>query len=216
MVHYSKEYYSKAYDYIKDDEDYEIRAKIAFEKYFSDINNLKTKKIIEVGAGLGKNIYFLPNADAQDISKFSEIFCKSKGINFCYTIKPNYYDIIASIHSLEHIKEPYETLSEIYSKLKKGGIFILVLPYELHKPINHFKIDNNNHLYSWNFRTIDNLLLNVGFKIIKNEYIYEGFGYRKLKLFYRKNPLFLYRLTQVFTKIFFRTHRELKIIAKKV
>ena len=212
---YDAEYFNQTYGYLKDDDSYLIRAKIAFKKYFADIPHLEKKNILEVGAGLGKNIFHLGNAYAYDTSKFANEFCQNKGIKTVETIKKNTYDLIASIHSLEHMKEPLAFLQDIHSRLKEGGTLLLVLPFEEHKYVDHFQPDSNNHLYSWNFRSINNLLQLAGFKIMKNEFIFEGIGYKKLKRLYRFSPIGMYLVTSLITTMFFRKQRELKIIASK-
>src|SRR3989344_5355491 len=129
---YNEEYYGKAYDYIKNGVDYNIRAAIAFKKYFSDIKDIQSKKTLEIGAGLGKNIYFVKNAVAYDPSPFSREYCIKKGIMTVDYIAPNKYDIIAAIHTLEHVEKPLEQLKDIFKKLKNGGVFVLILPCERH------------------------------------------------------------------------------------
>jgi hypothetical protein len=52
------------------------------------------------------------------------------------------------------------------------------LPYEKHGKAK-FELDLNQHLYMWNFQTINNLLLLSGFEIRSNKYV-RGAGYNRL------------------------------------
>ena len=87
--------------------------------------------------------------------------------------------------------------------MKKGGILDLIIPYERHRKVS-FEPDHNGHLWGWNFRCINNLLGELGFKVIKNEVLVEGDGYYKLKSYW---------LTKIAGWI--RGCRELRIVAVK-
>jgi SAM-dependent methyltransferase len=108
-------------------------------------------------------------------------FCRRKGINATNDLAavPNEaFDIVVSTHVLEHHPNPKEMLQDIYSKMKKGGSLILVIPHERHGRAE-YKLDLNQHLFSWNFQSINNLLLTTGFVVKKNKYL-RGAGYYKL------------------------------------
>jgi SAM-dependent methyltransferase len=158
---------------------YNARAKIAVNKFFSDVD--PQSKILDFGCGLGQNIFYMPNAAGYDISQFGVEFCRRKGINATTNmddIAAESYDVVFSAHVLEHHPHPKSMLEDMYSKLKKGQTLILVIPFERHGK-GKFEYDLNQHLYTWNFQAINNLLITVGFKIKKNRYIY-GAGYFRL------------------------------------
>src|SRR5439155_14635375 len=90
------------------------------------------------------------------------------------------FDVIFSAHTFEHLDNPLEDLFFIKSKLSKDGILILVLPREFQKDSSLNPDKRNYHLYSWNFRTINNLLDRAGFEVLQNK-VYYGTGFRKLK-----------------------------------
>ena len=178
---YEKEYQELAHNYLCKDEDYYVyRACLAFKDYFyKNINYLEGKKLLEYGCGLGQNIYYLRSfceVKGYDISKFAVDFCKKKVID-ATTKMFGMFDVIFCRHVLEHTIDPYKHLKIIHRHLKKGGILDLILPYERHKMVN-FKPDHNGHLYSWNFRCINNLLARTGFKVVKNEVLVERDGYK--------------------------------------
>jgi SAM-dependent methyltransferase len=191
---------------------YNARAKIALTKFFSGID--KNSRILDFGCGLGQNILYLPNAMGYDISEFGIKFCNKKGIKATTNMEeiPNEaFDVVFSAHVLEHHPHPKTMLENIYSKLKKGQTLILVIPFERHgKALKEF--DLNQHLYTWNFQAINNLLLTVGFKIEKNKYI-RGAGYFKLLPLAKLN-FGLYRFaTNFFSRLF--GIKEMMIIATK-
>ena len=212
-VDYEESYHSRRHTTHFNDDYYNARAKIALSKFFSGVD--KNSKILDYGCGLGQNIYYLPNASGYDISEFGVEFCKRKGINatnHLNEIPDCSFDMVLSAHVLEHHPHPKTMLEEIHSKLKKGGRFILVIPFERHGKAS-FELDLNQHLYTWNFQNINNLLLITGFKIVQNKYIY-GAGYNRL-LPLSKINFNLYRFaTNALSRIM--GIREMMIIATKM
>jgi hypothetical protein len=87
---------------------------------------------------------------------------------------------------LEHSENPPQDLKKMRGALKKGGKLILVLPMERHKEVP-LELSQNQHLYGWNFQTINNLLIKNGFKPIKNK-VLKNAGYTRLLSLYRKSP----------------------------
>src|SRR5262249_53587615 len=97
-------------------------------------------------------------------------------------------DVIVSNHCLEHTTTPFDHITALYKKLKKGGKIVLVVPLDDHtykwKPN-----DINNHLYSFSPMNMGNLLQAAGFKQIVSvslmhkwvphyQKIYKTFGYK--------------------------------------
>jgi len=176
---YEEWYHTERHNTHFNDDYYNSRAKIALTKFFDgfDINS----RVLDFGCGLGQNIYYLPNAMGYDISKFGVEFCKKKNINATnaiHEVPDEAFDIVISTHVLEHHPHPKEMLHQIYSKLKKGASLILVIPHEVHG-IPKYELDLNQHLFTWNFQAINNLLITTGFKVVKNKYV-RGAGYNKL------------------------------------
>lgn len=178
-VDYEEWYHTERHATHFNDDYYNARAEIAVKKFFSgvDINS----KILDFGCGLGQNIYKLPNARGYDISEFGVEFCRRKGINATNNLDeiPNEgFDIVFSSHVLEHHPHPKTMLEQMFSKLRKGGTCILVIPHERHGKAQ-FTYDLNQHLFTWNFQAINNLMLMTGFEILENKYI-RGAGYNRL------------------------------------
>jgi SAM-dependent methyltransferase len=211
-IDYESWYHSTRHSNHFNDTYYNARAKIALKKFFGGID-LDTK-ILDYGCGLGQNIYYLPNATGYDISSFGVEFCRRKGINATNNldeIENDHFDVVFSSHVLEHHPHPKVMLEEMYSKLKKGKKLVLVVPFERHGK-GSFEYDLNQHLYTWNFQAINNLLLSVGFKIEENKYIRGAGYYRFLPLLkagfpvYRFATNFLSRLAGI---------KEMMIVATK-
>jgi SAM-dependent methyltransferase len=191
---------------------YNARAKIAVNKFFSGID--KESNILDFGCGLGQNIYYLPNAKGYDISNFGIEFCRKKGINATTNLEDladDSFDVVFSAHVLEHHPHPKTMLEEMYQKLKPGQTMILVIPFERHGK-GKFEYDLNQHLFTWNFQAINNLLLTVGFKIQENKYVHGAGYYRLLPL--AKLNFGLYRFA---TNLISRLCgiKEMMIVARK-
>ena len=212
-MEYERDYHLEKHAYLyKDEKYYDVRAKLSILKYFLGIQ--KDSKILEFGCGLGHNIISFPNAIGYDISKFAIDFCKKKGINITNnlkSLKDDYFDVVFSCHVLEHLENPFKELEIIHKKLKKGGKLILILPVEKHQRVS-LEIDSNQHLYCWNFRTINNLLTKVGFKPVENKYLW-GTGYKKLLFFSRINFALYNFMTKLMGVIL--NAREMKMLAIK-
>ena len=211
-VDYEEWYHTERHNTHFNDDYYTARAEIAVSKFFNGFD--VSKRILDFGCGLGQNIYKLPNAIGYDISKFGVEFCKKKGVNATndLTALPDEtFDIVLSAHVLEHHPNPKEMLGNIFSKLKKGATLILVIPHEVHGKAQ-YTLDLNQHLFSWNFQTINNLLLTTGFIVRKNKYI-RGAGYNKLLKLAKLN-FGLYRMA---TNLLSRLSgiKEMMIIAEK-
>ena len=208
---YEDKYHHSRHEYLMTSEKYYLlRASLARERYFDEDDIDKT--VLEFGVGLGQNIYYLQNRYGFDVSKFATSFARKKGIHCYSTIEeiPNeHFDVLLCCHVLEHLDNPLESLKVIAQKLKTAGKLIVVVPKERHKRAS-FKVDENRHLYAWNFRTINNLLNRAGFEVVENV-AYSGRGYFKLM------PLasISYRLWKLATGIVGRAvlSWELKIVA---
>lgn len=213
MNHYNQEYYTTIYEKNKiSDNLYLAKAKIAKEKYFKNIPENST--ILDFGCGLGHNTYLFKNSVAYDISEYSLEFCKSKAKNVVRSmddIVNESMDIVFSSHTLEHVKNPYETLCLFSAKMKKNAKLILILPVEKHSK-SDFNLDINQHLFSWNFRSINNLLIKSGFSIINNYYCH-GIGFHKLNFLLKISyKLFKFSITASARLL---NIKEMVIVAKK-
>jgi hypothetical protein len=86
------------------------------------------------------------------------------------------------------------------------------LPYEKQGKVL-LEPDVHQHLYCWNFRTINNLLYRVGFSVNSNKFYYRNTGLKKLSFFGKYNLKFYYYVTLFIGMIF--GFKELFILAEK-
>ncbi len=183
--YYNGSYHSKRNESLLNDDFYFwARSKASAQLYFSEVP--KFSKIFEFGVGIGQNIASLQNASGYDISTEALEACQRRNLivyNKLDVVPDEEFDIVLSRHTLEHVPDPLESLLQMREKLKKGGRLILVLPKEKHGKAT-FEPDLNNHLYSWNFRSINNLLVVAGFKPILNKLKY-SIGYKQLLPLYK-------------------------------
>ena len=213
---YEENYHLTKHSYLYNDEEYyRMRAKIFVIKYLKHpLNNLRKKSVFEFGCGFGQNIYRIKhNSVGYDISKFALDFCKRKGINVINNLKElksKKFDIVLSCEVLEHLEQPLKALKQIYLILKKGGKLILTVPRGKLKKLN--LKDKNQHLYSWDYQTITNLLLRAGFTPINYE-IMRMTGFKKFLPISRislKLYLFLLKCSAIFIG-----SKHIKVVAVK-
>lgn len=130
--------------------------------------------IIDFGCG---GAYILENLKANkkigieinDVARNNAINRGLNVVNSIEKIENEWADVIISNHALEHTHHPLNFISDLQSKLKKGGKIIIVVPHELK---NEYKEDDiNQHLYTWSPQNLGNLLKLAGYHVIKAENI---------------------------------------------
>lgn len=191
---------------------YDLKAREAKEVFFKGID--PQAEVFEFGVGLGKNIALLERKAGYDISAFARSFAEARGIRVfddMADVPDERFDVVLSSHVLEHLNDPFENLKLLRTKLKPGGCLILVLPVERHEHVP-FDVDINQHLFSWNFRAINNLLQRAGYQIKENRFCYGAAHY---KLRYLGGLSFrLYRAqTELLGWLF--NHRDMMVVARK-
>lgn len=212
QLDYEENYHTKRHSQHIDSEYYEARAQIALTKFFSgvDINS----RILDYGCGMGQNMYLLPNAMGYDISEYSVGFARQKGINATNdldSIPEESFDYVFSSHVLEHHPHPKTMIESMRSKLKTGHDLLLIIPHERHGK-GSFELDLNQHLYTWNFQTINNLLISSGFEIKENKYL-RGAGYNRLLPLNKINHKLYYHITNLVSRL--AGIKEIMVVATK-
>ena len=138
MNKYEKQYHQIKHQHLYTNSYYyKTRAELARKRYLDNAND---KKILEWGVGMGQNIWLFKKAIGYDISKYAVDFCTTKGVSTTTDISKipdNHYDVVLSVHMLEHVENPLKTLRVIYSKLQKGGRLILITPIDKCKKIGN-------------------------------------------------------------------------------
>ena len=122
--------------YVSKDSGQKLRYKWYKEKYFE---NVKNKKILEIGCGDGGVIQYLKNANevyAVDISKNAVKFLSTKGIKpylvdisaESLPFKDSTFDYVIILETLEHLKSPQYAIQDIQTVLKKAGTMVASIP----------------------------------------------------------------------------------------
>lgn len=155
----------------------------AKEFYFKDLPDRSA--VFEFGGALGYNLLALLEQHECHMLEPSEIgrsHAQKHGIT-TYTemseIGDKKFDVVLCRHVLEHVDSPIDTLRAIKTTLKANAKLILVLPVEKNDqgPVS---VEIDHHLFTWNPRTIINLVKKAGFKKVR--YRYQFFNGRRLCL----------------------------------
>jgi SAM-dependent methyltransferase len=178
--YYASGYHGRQHRHLLDEDEYfHARAEASARLYFNADERRKT--IFEYGCGIGQGIAALPNAAGWDISPEARAACKRRGLRVfddLESVEPKRWDIVFCRHVLEHVGDPIGALRAMRRLVADGGELYLILPREPHGSVD-FKPDLARHLFSWNFRTANNLLDEAGFEPYVNQVRYV-LGYRAL------------------------------------
>ena len=95
------------------------------------------------------------------------------------------FDAVISAHNIEHCNSPFETLSAMCSKVKKGGLLFMAFPSE--KSVNFPSrkgtlnfYDDKTHIYLPEFEKVLKIIKESGFKIVFKSPSYRPLGMRLL------------------------------------
>ncbi|HAX40963.1 MAG TPA: class I SAM-dependent methyltransferase [Bryobacteraceae bacterium] len=178
-------YYDRGYhasrhaNLILDDEYFWARAKASTRLYFKPEE--RASRIFEYGCGVGQSIATLPNAAGWDISGEALEACRHRGLRVYSDfeeVPKGAWDIVLCRHALEHMPDPKVALQRMRTLLSGNGQIYIIVPMEKHGAAS-FAPDSNRHLFSWTFRTLNNLLWECGFEATENRVI-RVLGYRAL------------------------------------
>lgn len=215
---YESEYHNVFHKNLLSNKDYYLfRAKCSDYFYWRLFKNKYKGKFLEFGCGVGQNIFLhKENSVGIDISDFCIKECKKRGINALKDIEKlgsNKFDGVISKDVLEHLDNPLYYIRQVHRVLKKGGIFVLILPVEdKNIPIKTARDIGKispTHLHSWVFETINQLLIYAGFRIRLNRFNYYS-GYSIVYRLPFPSAIFLLRLAGRL-----RNKKEMIIVAEK-
>jgi SAM-dependent methyltransferase len=180
-----KDYYDEGYHstihsgMIEDENYYRARSEAFSRLYFAPED--RRLAVLDYGCGLGQTVAALPNAYGYDASREARDIARKYGVKVFDSpaeIPAESFDIVICRHALEHMLDPLYVLTVLGTYLRPDGKLILVLPKEKHYATS-FEPDAHMHIYSWNFRCINNLLSLAGLRVTHNSTFY-NLGYRVL------------------------------------
>jgi len=129
--------------------------------------------VLDFGCGGG---YLLKNTICQrkvgvEVNSAAAIMAKDNGVEVYSRVQDvpdDYVDVIISSNALEHALNPLQDIKELYTKLRKGGKIIFVVPCESISYAYQPK-DINHHLYSWSPMSIGNLFTEAGYSVVESK-----------------------------------------------
>ena len=163
-AHYDQRYYDQVLGRMLRDADFYRRRTWCSQQTYLGRFPQPLGNILEYGCGAGQNIAGLEGAVGSDVSPDALRLCQQRGIATISRpeeIPLRHFDLVLCRHVLEHVAYPIDTLRELLSYLAPRGVLILVVPRETHGVVS-LRPDVNRHLYSWNFRTLNNLINAAG------------------------------------------------------
>jgi len=149
---------------------------------FIGLENLKNRKILEIGCASGILLAALRSFGAEvfgiepvkEVAKIAISNFNLKIINDWFenvNLPKNYFDIIIAMEVIEHVLSPKFFLTKAFNLLKSNGILILSTPnYDAGKYIGPEWIGfrtSLEHIYYFSASAIRKLSENVGFNVVK-------------------------------------------------
>ena len=162
------------------------------------ISNTPAKKKI----GFDVNPNALANARTLGVETYSDL----------KDVPDNSIDLIISNHALEHVPNPFETLSELKNKLTEKGKVVFVVPHE-GTEFSYDEADINMHLYTWNQMTLGNLFKFAGYKIIQVDAIQHRWPENYMSLCKRFGWKNFHRICRFYAK--WNNKYQIRIVASK-
>lgn len=135
---------------------------------------------LHIGCG-DKRLEGFTNIDVRPLESVDEV----DDINYLYKYQENSIDLIYACHVMEHLGrlEYKRTLQRWHNLLKDGGVLRLAVPdiemvfthYNQHKDLKCLRgllwggqtYEHNFHYMGWDFKTLEQDLLDTGFKVVK-------------------------------------------------
>ncbi len=158
-----------------------------FQKFVKK-NNLKNKKILEIGCNKGENIKILKNFAKNvfgiEFNKTSYDYCRKSKLNvYKYFLdnknikiphKP--FDAFFILNFLEHIPNLNIFFETLKKNLSKDFVGIIEVPnFDMIEKKGLYTELILDHLYYFNKMTFKNILRKYGFKVIKIDNLFHGY-----------------------------------------
>ena len=170
-----------------------------YHKIKSEIEKIKPNKgaILDIGCSSGFFLNRMEGWERHGIEISEEFGCKARGrigdTVFIgpfeeYSVKENYFDVIALQDVFDHFVNPYGNLKKCYDMLKPGGVLVIKVHnisclYAKITGANFYAIIPPQHLLYFNEKSLKYILNKVGFKFLKSRFI--GHVLQLKTVFYR-------------------------------
>ncbi len=182
-AYYNGNYHQVLHRYlVEDDKYFSARAQASQKRLLKNVE-LKNRRLLDYGCGIGQNIFGIEGAAGYDISSFAIEQCRKRGLKIFDTLESiplDSWDILLCSHALEHFESPFQYLQIMKTLLRDKGLLVLVVPKEGHVKAGVHKDDDiHQHLYCWNLRTLSNLVTRAGFIVLDTRCVY-SLGYKAL------------------------------------
>lgn len=158
---------------------------VGFPKYLKDtsldLSLNRTSKVLDVGSGAGHTLVDLSHFGFRNllgVDPFVEsevdIGANGRVLNADLSKVTGQFDLILSNHAIEHVRDPRQTLDEIYRLLKPGRYAIIRMPvisYAWRKyHTNWVQLDAPRHLFLFTAEYFSKLAVQTGFEVKKIRY----------------------------------------------
>jgi SAM-dependent methyltransferase len=151
------------------------------QKIFEDVVQVpNTIRVLEVGCGPVPVIDYFQNAEKYAIDPLIDYYKLNydltrdidyvRGIGEYLPFIPDFFDVIVTLNTLDHVRTPSKVLNELFRILKqKGVLYVSVNCYRLlTKRYRRFKetlrMGDVNHPHSFSLEDVEKLILNSRFK----------------------------------------------------
>jgi 2-polyprenyl-3-methyl-5-hydroxy-6-metoxy-1,4-benzoquinol methylase len=151
----------------------------------------KAAKLLDIGCGSGQTLKVLNEMGWDtygfDIDKGAVAIAKKRGLKnircgsfeILKNYPDNYFDAVRMNHVIEHLYQPESCIKLVYSKLKKGGEFLICTPTfdslaGYFGKQYWFNLDTPRHLFIVNPKILSLLLVRNGFIVRRVQYCSGG------------------------------------------
>jgi 2-polyprenyl-3-methyl-5-hydroxy-6-metoxy-1,4-benzoquinol methylase len=169
-LHYHDRYIKSEFVYLPTSKIYLNKLEI-YLKEFDDNFNIKNKKLLDIGCGVGYFLYLAKEKGANvlgaDISKWAAKYAKDKfnvdvisGDFLTMDLEDYSFDIVTMWQTIEHLPNPLDFINKIYKILKPGGFFMFATPDVDSWIVKFYKkrwncFMPNEHLVLFNFKSAE-------------------------------------------------------------